>query len=532
MKEFHVEDGGRYTYADDIINLQDLALAFSSIFDGCDSFIISGCNVEGSNISAGYVYLNGRIRRFNGAKNCTWPQYIYEENNIEYTPYASGTSKPGRYTYGCAIGSSVPDSSILVNGRPASIEITQSGNTTIKDALFGKYAMIKESLVGHQTISDAITFNKTVKSNNSIIATGQTATVNGSTSCKIFATGDKVEIISIAGGRQYALGFWGDKRGVQFYVDGVLVYQITDNGFVANSIEATNLKAGNVSVSGSNIFNSVGQNNTACVDINMIGYDGAKNYNRDLRIGDGKGTAIITITGSDKSVVVGGQLRIQTPEATGIVLKSPVIQSSNSLVKNIIWSDINNVNIASIGYYSNANKIFKLSNSIGDIEIQGFQAVNIGPAIKEDGTLLSDKYAIKTNGLAQFISDDYPKSAACFAIGAQPQLQDSGWKLCTCGNCITSEIVARQIGKVVYVTGWIKSSQETDRSKWPYFLIDTDSVSRPSTPASPTDSTLTFPIEHDSSVIYDIADDIWRLYCPLFASGTRTFSINFTYIAT
>lgn len=52
MKEFTSQTGGRYTYIDDIMNLQNLALAFTSIFDECDNFIISGCQVSGTSISA------------------------------------------------------------------------------------------------------------------------------------------------------------------------------------------------------------------------------------------------------------------------------------------------------------------------------------------------------------------------------------------------------------------------------------------------------------------------------------------------
>ncbi len=47
MKEFIAQTGGRYTYADDLENLQELALAFSQIFDDCDNFILSGCEVSG-----------------------------------------------------------------------------------------------------------------------------------------------------------------------------------------------------------------------------------------------------------------------------------------------------------------------------------------------------------------------------------------------------------------------------------------------------------------------------------------------------
>ena len=66
MIEFSSQTGGRYTYVDDIINLQELALAFSAFFADCDNFIIGGCQVSGNQISSGYVYINGKIRYFPG----------------------------------------------------------------------------------------------------------------------------------------------------------------------------------------------------------------------------------------------------------------------------------------------------------------------------------------------------------------------------------------------------------------------------------------------------------------------------------
>lgn len=55
MKEYIAETGGRYTYSDDILNLQELALSMSAVFDGCSDFIISGCEIEGPRVSPGYV---------------------------------------------------------------------------------------------------------------------------------------------------------------------------------------------------------------------------------------------------------------------------------------------------------------------------------------------------------------------------------------------------------------------------------------------------------------------------------------------
>ena len=66
MKEYIAETGGRYTYSDDILNLQELALSMSAVFDGCSDFIISGCEIEGPRVSPGYVWLGGKGRRFDG----------------------------------------------------------------------------------------------------------------------------------------------------------------------------------------------------------------------------------------------------------------------------------------------------------------------------------------------------------------------------------------------------------------------------------------------------------------------------------
>ena len=77
MKEYIAETGGRYTYSDDILNLQELSLSMTSIFSGCSNFIISGCDISGSEITSGYVWLNNKVRFFEGCKDAAFPYYIY-----------------------------------------------------------------------------------------------------------------------------------------------------------------------------------------------------------------------------------------------------------------------------------------------------------------------------------------------------------------------------------------------------------------------------------------------------------------------
>ena len=76
MKEYVAETGGRYTYSDDILNLQELALSMSAIFDGCSDFIISGCMCEGAVFSAGYVWLGGKVLYFEGCTDPVSPYHI------------------------------------------------------------------------------------------------------------------------------------------------------------------------------------------------------------------------------------------------------------------------------------------------------------------------------------------------------------------------------------------------------------------------------------------------------------------------
>ena len=64
-------------------------------------------------------------------------------------------------------------------------------------------------------------------------------------------------------------------------------------------------------------------------------------------------------------------------------------------MKTISWRDADNSEIAYIGYFSNSNKTFEIKNDIANILIKGASEVDLGPAIKENGQLLSNKYVLK-----------------------------------------------------------------------------------------------------------------------------------------
>ncbi|MTT25708.1 hypothetical protein GMD84_17430, partial [Parabacteroides merdae] len=153
MKEYVAETGGRYTYSDDILNLQELALSLNAIFDGCSDFIISGCGTDGARIAPGYVWLGGKVRRFEGATDAVYPYYIYETNRHESVVYANDANKCGRTCYLCAGSKSVPDTADAVTGAlPAFIEITEDYAPRFIDKFFGRYAVLSDTPFPRQTV--------------------------------------------------------------------------------------------------------------------------------------------------------------------------------------------------------------------------------------------------------------------------------------------------------------------------------------------------------------------------------------------
>lgn len=400
MKEFSAQTGGRYTYVDDIVNLQDLSLAFASIFNDCDNFIISGCEISGTSISEGYVYINGKIRRFSGVSGITtWPQYLYESNKTETVAYASGSDKVGRNIYGCAIAATVPTTLDSLTGEtPAFIKLTADGGLTVRDAFFGKYALLLQSAAGKQTISDAVTFSNDVAINGALTTKNRMSLIQGNATCQMYYSSENLVIQSqISNGVIYRFVITNG-TGFQFYVNDTLLYTVSDSGISTTlPITMKECLAGNISVAGNDIINKGHASDTACININMSGYNGGTDYYRDTYIGNGKGTAVIAITGSTGAVQVNGQISIKTSSVFGLALQSTLSKDNVSLRKIIAWRDADDTQIAYIGYNQTTNNIFEIKNTIANISITGYDAVDIGPAIKENGVLLSTKYATNTN---------------------------------------------------------------------------------------------------------------------------------------
>lgn len=394
MKEFSAQTGGRYTYADDLENLQELALAFSQLFDDCDNFIVSGCEVASGAISAGYVFLNGKMRYFSGATGISsCPQYIYELNTTESVPYESGGSKVGRNLYGCAISKTVPGVQDELTGKaPQSIAITSTGGLRMKDAFIGKYALLLNPASGSQTVNSMVNFIKAVQTNADFIANKNVVVKSGAVRTTLSYSGSTFNLESTGGVNRYRLSLI-DGIGFRFYVNGVIIATIEASSITfSKPILANRGTFGGLVLTGNSLYQG-SANAEATVYINQYGYNGGATQYRNTVIGNGKGGTIFSVTGANGYVDVFGRTQIAAGTMDGLVLKASVIRDNNSLTNAIAWKDSASAVMARIGFLSTTDQNFSIASSSYNINITGGKTVNIGPAIMENGQLLSEKYA-------------------------------------------------------------------------------------------------------------------------------------------
>lgn len=444
MKEFQAQTGGRYTYIDDIINLQDLALAFSSIFEGCDNFIMSGCEINGANISEGYVYLNGKLRHFPGASSLTqFPQYIYEQNRAETVAYENGTDKLGRNIYDCGIGTRVPTVPDPITGIiPEAITLTETGGKRMKDAFLSRYALLLNSSTGAQEVNGKVTFNGEVNVKKAIVSNERFKVQTGNSTGQMYYdnAGNLIVQSRVGEGSTYQF-IISETEGYKFLVNNEVVAiftgELCEFKKPIASIKGT---FGGIAITDSSIYNALDNTDNGGVLINMIGDN---SHFRNTVIGNGKGVALLEVLGKDAKVNINTPLFSQD-----IILKSDYLKSNTSLIRTLSWQDRDGVVIAKSGFDSNTDSVFRISNSIGSLSISAQQFVDIGPTIKENGKLLSEKYVLSTayttdmDGKAN-VDDVYTIEVADKTFS----LLSGGLSQFICGS-ITKEALRGHIGAV------------------------------------------------------------------------------------
>lgn len=431
MKEYDYTQGGRNTYVDDITNLQELALSMSSIFEGCGNFIISGCELSSSGISSGFVYLNGKVRKFSGTSHVAkFPVYLSEYNTIEKVPYADSVEKNGRKSYQCVALTEAPVTpDIVTQQTPQYIQVQSDGSARrIRDAFFGKYNVLLEANGETQNVNGSLVFTGNVQSNKRLV--GSELSVAGA----IIGKNDSGEFelqSSNSSGIASKLTVNSDGYFV-FYRNNQRIAEISENGLrLVGGINLPSLQSGNIKTIDNSIYNSSVSDNSGEVRINMLGFEGSNTYFRNTTIGDGKGKELLKVVGSKGQVEV-----IATINASNNIVLSDNNHSKNSQDYNrtIQWKDNSQSTMTTLGY-SEGGSNFIIDCKTGDVIVKG--------NLRVMGKLLSQQQ--ESNRVIEV---------------SRPIVKDTGWVLVEHQNesssgTYSSTIKARQYGASVTITGTI-----------------------------------------------------------------------------
>lgn len=408
MKEFIAEPGGRYTYADDVINLQDMVLALSSLFDGCANFIISGCRCQGTDITPGYVWLNGKVRRFEGCADASYPYYIYETNRNESVTYANEVNKRGRACYLASGGRTVPDTADAVTGAvPQFIRLTEDYAPRLVDKFIGRYALMVDSPFVQQTVrkdlvlTGTLAVDKGIESRNSLLVAPAASNyvLRGYFPAAGMAQIEVCQGSAVKG----AIKLNAANGEVSILSRGVVSATFYEDTCRVTGLSATTARIGVLYLSGNHIVNFAESGNSAAVRINYTGYQNGTAHFRNFEVYDGKRCALplLQVSGADKRVTVHATLAVDA--AQGIILTDTEHASTDAAFGGVIrWCDKQSVEAAVMGYGSAENTEFFITNPVGGIFLVPKNFVDVLGELRVGGISIAKTYATQqalTDGL-------------------------------------------------------------------------------------------------------------------------------------
>lgn len=398
MREYVAETGGRYTYADDILNLQELALSMSSIFSGCSDFIISGCEKTGNTLTSGYVWINGKIRYFEGCASVSFPYYIYEKNTTDTVSYANEANKKGRNNYLCEGGTVLPDIPDNVTGAvPHFIELQENYSPRFIDKFFGKYAVLLETPFARQTIRKDLIVAGNLSVDKSLESKTAVSVLN---SVSGYALKGLVKVTGEASMGVYYNGLLVNE--ILLLTDGSFrlmkqqreLARIDANGLTVPQTISTVTKSGSILLSGNSIINYDDATDEGAVEINSRGGDNENTTFRNLNVYDGKQNSVplFQVVGKDKKVNINGHLSVYGTD-NQITLSSTAYLKDNPLLKAVVcWTDSAGEKMAEMGFTSIENLDLQISNRVANIVLASSGYVNVVGDLMVDGVSLAEVY--------------------------------------------------------------------------------------------------------------------------------------------
>lgn len=400
MKEYVAETGGRYTYSDDVLNLQELALSLGALFDGCSNFIISGCEVNGAEISSGYVWVNGKVRYFEGCRDAVMPYYIYEMNRHETVTYANDINKRGRTCYLCSGGTSVPDVNDAVTGKlPSFIKLTADYAPRLVDQFFGRYAVLLETPFSKQTIkkelvvTGAFTGQKEISSKTALSVAGengytlkQIVYTDGNSSTGVYLNGLLVnEIVLCTDG------------SIRFMKAEKEIARMNSEGVVTTTYTGDKANIGSLVLQENHFFNRVDTTDEGAVKINYYGYQGSNTKCRNLEVYGGRHETqpLFEVIGKGGMSRVNGLFSVKNAGKGIELINTAFTKADVKLVNLLTWCDSNEDITGYAGFDSAENFNFTVKNHLGDIVLLPQGSVNVSGTLKIGGTAIGDIYVTR-----------------------------------------------------------------------------------------------------------------------------------------
>lgn len=399
MREYVAKTGGRYTYIEDFTGLQELSLSLASIFDGCKNFIISGCKTSGSNnnmdISAGYVYINGKIRYFEGKTvDLSTPFYIVEKNESYDVSYAQNPTQLGYIEYGCEGSNKMP-----LDERQY-IKITDSYIPRLKDEFFGKYAVTLDSSFEQQTISKNIVMEKDLHVKGNIINRAEISIKNPDKQVEIeerITSEGNAQFTFLKDGKESSRLLFGFDGMIRFMSDGIEKLVITPTNVAINELMTNEIRSNELLISGTDIYNYFDNSDNGSVNINRSGYDGGSTKSRHFNVYNGKKKLLFRSDGATDMNYSYCTINEESSCEFGFTLRDTLHKYNESAyIKSIAWKDKDGVLMGTVGFSETSQNDLRIKHHLqGNITLQGTK-VNIVGELQNNGETLSSKYASKS----------------------------------------------------------------------------------------------------------------------------------------
>lgn len=398
MREYVAKTGGRYTYIEDFIGLQELSLSLASIFDGCKNFIISGCKTTGNNnnmdISAGYVYINGKIRHFEGATvDLSNPYYIVESERTESVSYAQNATQQGCIYYECFGTNELPLDKQY-------IKITSTYIPRLKDEFFGKYAVTLDSSFEQQTISKNIVMEKDLHVKGNIINRTGISIKNPDKQVeleeKITSEGN-AQFAFLKDGKESSRLLFGFDGMIRFMSNGIEKLVITPTNVTINELMTNEIRSKELLISGTDIYNYFDNSENGSVNINRSGYDGGVTKSRHFNVYNGKKKLLFRSDGATDMNYSYCTINEESSCEFGFTLRDTLHKYNESAyIKSIAWKDKDGVVMGTVGFSETSQNDLRIKHHLqGNITLQGTK-VNIVGELQNNGEVLSSKYASKS----------------------------------------------------------------------------------------------------------------------------------------